>query len=155
MCDFDESSLKFPITDFELGDGSNSLMKFLEDEEKSFMSQYDCDDSKKINNDDISTCNELDLTNNTDNLIVENCLNDAKEDSNNNMDRIQQSSQSQQVNESVKEDDLHLYNSYNYWYISPDLPLDPNIVNGGETICENPWNIDVSIFCFLFNFHCP
>lgn len=30
------------------------------------------------------------------------------------------------------EDGLELYNSHNYWYVPPDMPLDPNIVAGIE-----------------------
>ncbi|KAJ8927571.1 hypothetical protein NQ314_019954 [Rhamnusium bicolor] len=29
-----------------------------------------------------------------------------------------------------EDDDLHLFNSYNYWYISPNLPIDPSIIAG-------------------------
>lgn len=36
-------------------------------------------------------------------------------------------------NGDVLEDDLYLFNSNVYWYISPDLPLDPSIIAGKET----------------------
>lgn len=36
-------------------------------------------------------------------------------------------------NGDVLEDDLYLFNSNIYWYISPDLPLDPSIIAGKGT----------------------
>lgn len=35
-------------------------------------------------------------------------------------------------NGGVLDDDLHLFNSNVYWYISPDMPLDPSIIAGKE-----------------------
>ncbi|KAJ8922296.1 hypothetical protein NQ315_004236 [Exocentrus adspersus] len=32
-----------------------------------------------------------------------------------------------------EDDDLHLFNSYNYWYINPDMPLDPSIIAGEQS----------------------
>lgn len=33
---------------------------------------------------------------------------------------------------SIEDEDLHLFNSYNYWYISPELPIDLNIISAPE-----------------------
>lgn len=51
------------------------------------------------------------------------------------------------VNNAVLEDDLHLFNSNIYWYISPDLPLDPSIIAGKEQTRNETSNFNtVSIF---------
>lgn len=37
------------------------------------------------------------------------------------------------ANGNREDDDLHLFNSYNYWYVSPDMPLDPSIIAGEQS----------------------
>lgn len=62
----------------------------------------------------------------------------------------------------ISDGDLNMYNSYNYWRISPELPLEPSIVDAGRSptpkndkILENH-GLVVSIsfsnflFCFIF-----
>ncbi|XP_018571086.1 serine/threonine-protein phosphatase 4 regulatory subunit 1 isoform X2 [Anoplophora glabripennis] len=36
-------------------------------------------------------------------------------------------------NDAREDDDLRLFNSYNYWYTSPDMPLDPSIIAGDRS----------------------
>lgn len=50
------------------------------------------------------------------------------------------------VNKVDLDDDLYLFNSHIYWYISPDLPLDLNIIAGHETTakCESSDYLKVS-----------
>lgn len=93
-----------------------------------------------------TSCTNIEITNNT-----ETCNKDDKINNNNNgcMEREQQRQVIVNI-ESVNEDDLYLYNSYNYWYISPELPLDPNIVNDGEMRGNQQWNMNVSIAFSIF-----
>lgn len=55
-----------------------------------------------------------------------------------------------------EDDDLHLFNSYNYWYISPDMPLDPSIIAGDQSPnLENCFgDVGVSKHGFLFYLFC-
>lgn len=54
------------------------------------------------------------------------------------------------------EDNLDMYNNYNYWYISPEMPLDPTIIDDGrQPVKTEPLemhNITVCIFLFVLNF---
>ncbi|CAH0547331.1 unnamed protein product [Brassicogethes aeneus] len=100
-----------------------------------------------INNDDIKQCDNLDssletFTEDIKNINVDNdnVLNNES-DVNRNVDKCQtdiplnidNDKEANQVNTSANEledDNLQLFNSYNYWYIKPEMPLDPDILNG-------------------------
>lgn len=57
-------------------------------------------------------------------------------------------------NENREDDDLHLFNSYNYWYISPDMPLDSSIIAGEQSPkVENCFG-DVGVSNCVFHFVC-
>lgn len=45
-------------------------------------------------------------------------------------------------NGDVLEDDLHLFNSNIYWYISPELPLDSSIIAGKEPSSDETSNLN-------------
>lgn len=79
------------------------------------------DNSKNVNNTEDTELSQLNSNVvNEENSTKENkdiCDNDIKVNINNN---------------STLQDDLHLFYSHNYWYISPELPLDPIIVTGGN-----------------------
>lgn len=52
---------------------------------------------------------------------------------------------------SIVDDDLNMFNSYNYWKISPELPLDPSVIDAGRSPTKNvkmleEHNLVVSIF---------
>lgn len=56
-------------------------------------------------------------------------------------------------NGDVLQDDLHLFNSNVYWYISPDMPLDPSIIAGKESSGDlNSSEVSTMFFFFLFHF---
>ncbi|KAG5900679.1 hypothetical protein JTB14_005944 [Gonioctena quinquepunctata] len=42
------------------------------------------------------------------------------------------------------QDDLRLFNSHNYWYVSPDLPLDPFVVANGQCASTVDGSADVA-----------
>ncbi|CAH1106535.1 unnamed protein product [Psylliodes chrysocephalus] len=79
-------------------------------------------DSKENSTNVDSEISQLNSNNSNEDKIT-----DMNKDTNDNEKKVNN------INNNVcdtREDDLHLFYSHNYWYISPDMPLDPNIVAG-------------------------
>lgn len=56
----------------------------------------------------------------------------------------------------VAEGNLEMYNSYNYWRIDPDLPLDPSVVDAGRSPKKNVKMLDehnLVVSTFLLSLH--
>ncbi|XP_072393509.1 serine/threonine-protein phosphatase 4 regulatory subunit 1-like isoform X1 [Diabrotica undecimpunctata] len=106
-----------------------------------------CDNiSEKINNQLTDAMQNIKLIVNNSNLNIEHSTNVNNELSqlNSNVtteDKITNTNKDTNDNEQkvninnngTIEDDLHLFYSHNYWYISPELPLDPVLVCGEES----------------------
>ncbi|KAJ8976361.1 hypothetical protein NQ317_014157 [Molorchus minor] len=48
-----------------------------------------------------------------------------------------------------EDDDLHLFNSHNYWYIIPDLPLNPSIIAGEQFPDNENASMDIAVLRFI------
>lgn len=59
------------------------------------------------------------------------------------------------VENGIADEDLNMYNSYNYWRINPDLPLDPTLIDAGRSPKQNikmleEHSLGVSITTFFY-----
>lgn len=57
-------------------------------------------------------------------------------DSNVNVNNSRNSSVAKQPESSGDGEDLDKYNSHQYWYVCPNLPLDPEIIDAGRSISK-------------------
>ncbi|KRT85871.1 HEAT domain-containing protein [Oryctes borbonicus] len=96
----------------------------------------DVDLSPSSSSDVSSLGNISSLKSNSDTTIVssDSCeINQRTECYGEKSDSETKQTESEQTSSNVEEDSLHEYNSYNYWYIRPEMPVDLMLVNAAST----------------------
>lgn len=98
-----------------------------------------CDNVNKVDDQicEISNTESISMeennVNNTLNVIEDNQINDSDASSNT------------KNNNEIFEEDSQLYNSYNYWFIDPNMPLDPKLVNESKNGLRKGFDSVVSV----------